>query len=156
MGATGRAESYDCWVVWFQSSPTSKGGRYLKPYLVVHDTQVSILAHLERWALPNLVFHMRHDLTVSILAHLERWALHNPWGGRILHLIVSILAHLERWALPTQSFEENDQTVGVSILAHLERWALHEPQTTSAALTVFQSSPTSKGGRYIARWNDRE
>ena len=83
----------------FQSSPTPKGGRYAcvgcartrnrcfnprPPRKVgatlasdVHapETGVSILAHPERWALPDLVRTALHDVIVSILAHPERWAL---------------------------------------------------------------------------------
>ncbi len=36
---------------------------------------VSILAHLERWALPVGRHIGSHRALVSILAHLERWAL---------------------------------------------------------------------------------
>ncbi len=62
--------------------------------------------------------------------------------------LVSILAHLERWALPAKASRRASRR-GVSILAHLERWALHPIFTTRAtAFALFQSSPTSKGGRY--------
>jgi len=37
---------------------------------------VSILAHLERWALRKDFIMGYVGTTVSILAHLERWALH--------------------------------------------------------------------------------
>jgi len=36
----------------------------------------------------------------------------------------------------------------VSILAHLERWALPQTSCNTAEGPKFQSSPTSKGGRY--------
>ena len=36
---------------------------------------VSILAHLEGWALPGTLVHPYLGTQVSILAHLEGWAL---------------------------------------------------------------------------------
>ncbi len=60
----------------FQSSPTSKGGRYwtaLRRARIAPD--VSILAHLERWALLVSASAVPEAIKVSILAHLERWAL---------------------------------------------------------------------------------
>ena len=62
-------------------------------------TDVSILAHLERWALPEVILHETEPSLVSILAHLERWALRFPGLYENMNCYVSILAHLERWAL---------------------------------------------------------
>ena len=91
---------------------------------------------------------------VSILAHLERWALLSKRDvPRPLH-VVSILAHLERWALrrflnvcrqwhpcfnprPPRKVGATGGMHGlgqspesVSILAHLERWALRVVSTS--------------------------
>ena len=186
----------------FQSSPTSKGGRYAKhpswqrratcfnprpprkvgataffPH-IRNPNVVSILAHLERWALQLKINKKPRGPGVSILAHLERWALHcRPVGNSIAQVLqpVSILAHLERWALrcrsaPGQQIEMNVSILAhlerwalrltrrrgyecttVSILAHLERWALRGFQGNGLRVAVFQSSPTSKGGRYPRR-----
>ena len=38
--------------------------------------------------------------------------------------------------------------LGVSILAHPERWALHAYLIFFITPSLFQSSPTPKGGRY--------
>ena len=56
----------------FQSSPTSKGGRYDKRRDNRRMSKVSILAHLERWALLLVDRPSRAKPLVSILAHLER------------------------------------------------------------------------------------
>ena len=163
----------------FQSSPTSKGGRYDEgawPSPCSYRN-VSILAHLERWALREFAGKSLTRYVVSILAHLERWAYHKAWrpqsgrefqssptskGGRyacctrrlpvtVYH--VSILAHLERWALPRciTGAPRPTHVTTVSILAHLERWALRAGESDAMPICitmVFQSSPTSKGGRY--------
>ena len=88
---------------------------------------------------------------VSILAHPERWALPVPLGGLVAHdcssCSVSILAHPERWALPAKE-DPTVVDVLVSILAHPERWALLDTFRRNVALSMFQSSPTPKGGRY--------
>ncbi len=48
----------------------------------------------------------------------------------------------------TDASEDDWTNINVSILAHLERWALLDPIDCPVARTLFQSSPTSKGGRY--------
>ena len=200
--------------VVFQSSPTSKGGRY-HCRSMVHGhasvfTMFQSLAHLERWALraepwrstshwqsrfnprpPRKVgatTATRKPRTpsvqvVSILAHLERWALladkSRINATRAVGNHVSILAHLERWALHVpltfdgvhtdqgcfnprpprkvgatyvlrHGHDSSDHCI-VSILAHLERWALRLKRPLHYHVLHglwFQSSPTSKGGRY--------
>ena len=84
----------------FQSSPTSKGGRYdcVNASSARHSL-VSILAHLEGWALRLRV----HDRVITY------WFQSSPTskGGRYdvrapctdVCRKVSILAHLEGWAL---------------------------------------------------------
>ena len=160
----------------FQSSPTSKGGRYVR-YRSISSIRdqliVSILAHLERWALPRGQRKEQREgisyVRVSILAHLERWALHGSRNNRErdliksfnprpprkvgatpcpflakdckLNLQVSILAHLERWALRC-----TDSGISWFQFAHLERWG-YLPNLPCRR-SLFQSSPTSKGGRY--------
>ncbi len=86
--------------------------------------------------------------TVSILAHLERWALRSRRTKEDYYQKVSILAHLERWAL-RDGHIHHQHGAGVSILAHLERWALLGGHGNYAICIRFQSSPTSKGGRYV-------
>ncbi len=121
---------------------------------------------------------------VSILAHLERWALH-----RVLRTGTCwFQSYLERWASSTvcSAFQSSPTSKGgryrwslnqcgeppsfnprpprkvgatsyahvaihnsnVSILAHLERWALRLGNLVLVMVRLFQSSPTSKGGRY--------
>ena len=108
----------------FQSSPTPKGGRYVPP----GDGRPTSTCFNPRP--PRKVGATAHDTSadqepdVSILAHPERWALHDGvsvgWGSR-----------------------------KVSILAHPERWALRASTRCSSGCSVFQSSPTPKGGRYV-------
>ncbi len=149
VGATRQDQSVVAWGQLFQSSPTPKGGRYMKGINEkVKLMGVSILAHPERWALPAEAQEYLHDVDVSILAHPERWALRQryPRAGRCWR--VSILAHPERWALPRQ-FERAGGSSLVSILAHPERWALRVIGPSIAPpYKAFQSSPTPKGGRY--------
>ena len=85
----------------FQSSPTSKGGRYFGKMVygrVAHGFQSSPTSKGGRYRWGD-VNHIPTD-SVSILAHLERWALPFRVLGCSPATIVSILAHLERWALP--------------------------------------------------------
>ena len=161
----------------FQSSPTSKGGRYLpddkekpakccfnpRPPRKVGATKmgdwktvqidVSILAHLERWALRGKQRHRFADIFVSILAHLERWALRHPQTLRHCRPHVSILAHLERWALleffPAGFVDVEFQS---SPTSKGGRYTVIAGSTRATHL--FQSSPTSKGGRYAQRIRD--
>ncbi len=154
----------------FQSSPTSKGGRYVggtsphgcrcfnpRPPRKVGATStaskgrrqigsslgVSILAHLERWALLGLCVQDRRQRGVSILAHLERWALPSTRLGcmapRKVGARVSILAHLERWAL-----------LSAPLPFHLERWAMlsvesfnPRPPRKVGATTERRTAPTA-------------
>ena len=85
---------------------------------------------------------------VSILAHPERWALRSMAFRPIpAYQLVSILAHPERWAL--HGLRVRDRTeCDVSILAHPERWALRADGGRFKRISLFQSSPTPKGGRY--------
>ena len=102
VGATSISSSLGTDATRFQSSPTSQGGRY--------ETAKGV---------------QRYDLDVSILAHLARWALHALIPISSLIAVVSILAHLARWALRRQTARKKGKT-------------------------MFQSSPTSQGGRYAA------
>ena len=133
-------------LLWFQSSPTSKGGRYDSAYDIrwrfrSFNPRPPRKVGATMWA---TLVSARH--IVSILAHLERWALlappcsspgvlrFNPRPPRK----VGATGGKARWLV----------IKSVSILAHLERWALHLAITTLVASQEFQSSPTSKGGRY--------
>ena len=140
--------SANTFTAMFQSSPTSKGGRYLKVALSpAKSLGVSILAHLERWALQYHKVGDKYELDVSILAHLERWALPRNAVTPVWSLRVSILAHLERWALQGKYGEVIDYCLfqssptskgGRYLRVHIQ----------DVLLDLFQSSPTSKGGRY--------
>ena len=148
----------------FQSSPTSKGGRYAMTF------------RRELGAVRDRRFNPRPPRKVGATRfHACAWRLTKTWnpfqssptskGGRYLNggsciIDVSIksfqsFAHLERWALRQRWLLTRRPTCdGVSILAHLERWALRLLKLKVACLPrikVFQSSPTSKGGRYDAR-----
>ena len=136
-------------IIQFQSSPTSKGGRYgIINSIQAKRTLVSILAHLERWALLWYTPGINWTDVVSILAHLERWALHHPGGTIIiLHMFQSSPTSkggrysgdfLSR-GCDAQSFNPRPpRKVG----------ATHPPRVINEEPVQFQSSPTSKGGRY--------
>ena len=133
----------------FQSSPTSKGGRW-DP----HDAQVSILAHLERWALlprkAALVsrlrcFNPRPPRKVGATLRL-RTMPSDPLGFN---------PRPPRKVGATGKGQGSDRRLRVSILAHLERWALHKSPNGRPLTFLFQSSPTSKGGRYRAAQSRR-
>ena len=118
--------------LWFQSSPTSKGGRY--PSRCREPTSLPCFNPRppRKVGATTGAADGRDVLVVSILAHLERWALPYSTDSSSFN-VFSILAHLQR---------------RVSILAHLERWALRRIMRDKKATLKFQSSPTSKGGRY--------
>ena len=78
----------------FQSSPTSKGGRY-----TAFNVGVSILAHLERWALRQFWVYLRSKLFQSSPTSKGGRYGGLKLEGTVLNRMVSILAHLERWAL---------------------------------------------------------
>ena len=159
------------WTPCFNPRPPRKVGATTDVAIHQHSWPVSILAHLARWALPvaGCVYILR--TVVSILAHLARWALRCGHGDGISAEIVSILAHLARWALQYADGQfavvwsgfnpRPPRKVGatrvdfearlpdtVSILAHLARWALLPVAGRPALFALFQSSPTSQGGRY--------
>ncbi len=135
---------------------------------------VSILAHLARWALRRTDSTDGRGKRVSILAHLARWALRETehpihyllqfqssptsQGGRYL-----APSSVPRWDLcfnprpprkvgATQPRQLRLLCRGVSILAHLARWALHAQRLNITSSNLFQSSPTSQGGRYLGAW----
>ena len=154
----------------FQSSPTPKGGRYLgihktergqegfnprpprkvgataRHSQTAWSTDVSILAHPERWALHVIAPTSTNLIRVSILAHPERWALRPIPHRRGRGVRVSILAHPERWALRDRRHSWRWGWL-VSILAHPERWALHGRLCHSnRSLSCFNPRPPRKVG----------
>ncbi len=149
VGATSCAKRIGWCTYSFNPRPPRKVGATRRLLIRQHRRRVSILAHLERWALRQRVVIQCADGSVSILAHLERWALPAITVSGTGTRYVSILAHLERWALRSQ-------------------WSWHTrrgrcfnprpPRKVGATLWLtiemdlplkFQSSPTSKGGRYL-------
>ena len=134
--------------IWFQSSPTPKGGRYDFAD-TFHSTtlDVSILAHPERWALPPRPWSGAHEDGVSILAHPERWALRCP--HRSGHRPIYCFNPRPPRKVGATRIDQPQYTLPqVSILAHPERWALRYSPASQSAPCEFQSSPTPKGGRY--------
>ena len=140
-----------------------------------HGAPVSILAHLERWAL-LVNYHVYGGVwSFQSSPHLERWALRcGLLAGRLVIWFQS--SPTSKGGRYSFSCWSSSCGSGVSILAHLERWALrrssqeyesHEscfnprpPRKVGATVFLvglhpvvqgFQSSPTSKGGRYVVQ-----
>ena len=150
VGATSHHSRFCATLTGFNPRPPRKVGATIDPPICYPATQVSILAHLARWALLQS-FRERLDFgLVSILAHLARWALPKTGGAEERKDNVSILAHLARWAL-RHVYTNWQMFIQVSILAHLARWALRMTALKIATPLSFQSSPTSQGGRYPLR-----
>ncbi len=154
----------------FQSSPTSKGGRYHyfnqgqcdgggfnpRPPRKVGATPcssqkyryllVSILAHLERWALPIIQqlwpVCSAFQSSPTSKGGRYRWSL-NQCGEP-----PSFNPRPPRKVGATSYAHVAIHNSNVSILAHLERWALRLGNLVLVMVRLFQSSPTSKGGRY--------
>ena len=131
----------------FQSSPTSQGGRYDGVDRDFHHAlDVSILAHLARWALlwARCVHAKIQKFQSSPTSQGGRYAhqrrecrTHRSFNPRPPRKVGATLMNRVRYLIPR-----------VSILAHLARWALHPPTPTTTCKKRFQSSPTSQGGRY--------
>ena len=99
----------------FQSSPTSKGGRYHRSGRAGRNFMFQ--AHLERWALrfDSMYPVMLYEFQSSPTSKGGRYhGLTGPCSGHT-STRVSILAHLERWALPYLENLPNFQTVNISI-----------------------------------------
>ena len=109
--------------------------------------EVSILAHLARWALP-MEIHLTH-LVIGFQSSPT------SQGGRYTPETGDIVLKQQFQSSPTSQGGRYDMTEyfdtainGVSILAHLARWALHMSGSWNLRRSLFQSSPTSQGGRY--------
>ena len=109
----------------FQSSPTPKGGRYIKPPLTTtYDKQFQSSPtpkggrYIDRGRIPL------EDIPVSILAHPERWALRVVRGMRMTR----------------KKFQSSPTPKGGRYLCY---------RSFQVGLNEFQSSPTPKGGRYV-------
>ena len=174
VGATLRVSEESHSPICFNPRPPRKVGATTAKARTRPQLNVSILAHPERWALPQenetypviLVFQSsptpkggRYHRRISsrssfssfnprpprkVGATLQRFAYHRPAP-------VSILAHPERWALRWCARQASSRRP-VSILAHPERWALPVHLATRRINQKFQSSPTPE------RWalRDRE
>ena len=185
----------------FQSSPTSQGGRYAWTLNVsIMDFNVSILAHLARWALRLRVppsrsavrfqssptsqggRYGRHGKSSALASSFNprppRKVGATPDSVRVDQLLKSfnprpprkVGATVDRAprALALTRFNPRPpRKVGatrprrhsayqgsVSILAHLARWALQPSCKAFPTHAMFQSSPTSQGGRYSDRRAD--
>ena len=176
---TSQGGRYVCWPDnsrrngAFQSSPTSQGGRYVPGKDVTNAPwEVSILAHLARWALRWRVnirtwitscFNPRPPRKVGATRMLCA-------DSRLSTFQSSPTSQGGRYSLGTENlrpdgrFQSSPTSQGgryhedvvewivdarVSILAHLARWALLSSSAANRTYSRFQSSPTSQGGRYI-------
>ena len=131
VGATGGNTLSQTPMTGFNPRPPRKVGATTSAGWDTPTHQVSILAHLERWALrpPDRCYAFAAKMQVSILAHLERWALRcavNNTAGS-----------------PLCGFNPRPpRKVGATISILFAKCRTNK---------VFQSSPTSKGGRYLWR-----
>ena len=85
----------------FQSSPTSQGGRYHEIRVQTGGKPCFNPRPPRKVGATILYGVMFVADDVSILAHLARWALRAPDADQRERITVSILAHLARWALPS-------------------------------------------------------
>ena len=173
VGATTARTSRRTQLQCFNPRPPRKVGATSRSRPGGPDTVVSILAHPERWAL--------HAVPVPYLDNPRFQSSPTPKGGRYVkpataaERCCSFNPRPPRkvgatWAGTCGKSGDNcfnprpprkvGATLGppgaalalcVSILAHPERWALPGPSQLALAILLFQSSPTPKGGRYLAR-----
>ncbi len=154
----------------FQSSPTPKGGRYARDWSSPSSRKCFNPRPPRKVGATSVSRNSARQQGVSILAHPERWALRNsgvvmtrsikfqssptPKGGRYRRKrgtscrIESFNPRPPRKVGATDVSSFLGKASRVSILAHPERWALRRSGLPRATLSVFQSSPTPKGGRY--------
>ena len=139
----------------FQSSPTPKGGRYDRtPYQPGHVTCFNPRPPRKVGATSRKFCHFCARISVSILAHPERWALRWP-GWQNVSSPTPLL-----WVAITSNRCFNPRPprkVGATFNA-LEPLDAVLPKfqgpprkvgaTPHCGPTMFQSSPTPKGGRY--------
>ena len=137
----------------FQSSPASKGRRYLnspRPSRHIRSFQSSPASKGRRY---------QQEISNEALVNGFNPRLPRKAGattgrrGCTALLIVSILACLERQALQRGHFRAGDH-LRVSILACLERQALRNLANHRQNWPMFQSSPASKGRRYMGSVRD--
>ena len=133
----------------FQSSPTSQSGRYGEQLTELAEMfgfnprpprKVGATCSLGPYPLtPN----------VSILAHLAKWAL-RVHCRRKTRLCLCFNPRPPRKVGATRKSPSKPSNTIVSILAHLAKWALLPTGIKFGSIViVFQSSPTSQSGRYF-------
>ena len=133
----------------FQSSPTSKGGRYLpaRPEMDLKGMFQSSPTSKGGRYVTSTQFHTLQQLFQSSPTSkggryeeepLMPWVTNrfNPRPPRRVGATTPTVLLVDEYH--------------VSILAHLEGWALRRRDCSCRAPLMFQSSPTSKGGRYAS------
>ncbi len=175
VGATAAPRSPISYMAAFQSSPTRKGGCYVQPVGVDGVAgHVSILTHPKRWVLRGQRRCRVDGQPVSILTHPKRWVLRawplTPTPGLLRfnpHPPEKVGATGDGVPLPHQSARFNPhppEKVGATrpllpIWLPYSSFNPHPPEKVGATWcrctrckqsVPFQSSPTRKGGCYLA------